>query len=147
MRTLQIVYSILFTGFLVSANAAESTSPVCGKNRTTQESINIGLKNASAKGTVAILVPHRFGKGDSKLRTYYAPDVTYAEAQDIGTRVNGFYWVASSIANFNDVKTGKAAGIKKLSPYDNGCSCPCGGNCYDQDNGGCFCDCDPCDSK
>ena len=90
-----------------------------------------------------ILVLHRIDK-DNKLKSYFIPDVTYAEAEEIGNRVDGFYWVASSVANFNDVKTAVAVGVKKISPYDNGCSCPCGGTCYDQDNGGCFCNCDAC---
>lgn len=146
MHRLTSALLIVFLMVTIPSGAADST-PICGKNRTTAHNVNVGLKTKEMKGTVAIFISHRKSAGNTKLVSFFIPDVTYQDAMEIGNNVVGFYWVPTSVASFQEVKNAKKSGLSRVSTYDNGCSCPCGGTCYDQENGGCFCDCDACVSK
>ncbi|VVD29949.1 protein of unknown function [Paraburkholderia dioscoreae] len=137
-----IFFVILFAIALGNAFAQESTSTCCGKNRTAVESLQKWRTSRNASGTAVILLLQRHSMGKTILTPYYLRGVTYDEAIAIGSRAEGYYWVAPSIASYDVVRSDAKYQFMRVCPADNGCSCPNGGSCYDQPNGGCFCNCD-----
>lgn len=114
-----------------------------GKDRTKADSIAVGANTADAKGTLVLLSLVQTARQTAKLRSYFVPDISFADAQFLGRRVEGFYWVANSVASFDEVKTAKMSDMAIMTPHDSACSCPPAnpGPCWDLENGGCFCDC------